>query len=43
MKFVRTPKDGGEAAVSDGKCKVAGSTIQRTVDEGGGERGRRRR
>ena len=39
MKFIRTPKDGGEAAVSDGKYKVAGETIEWTVDEGGNERG----
>jgi len=39
MKFIRTPKDGGEAAVSDGKYKVVKDTIEWTVDEGGNERG----
>lgn len=39
MKFIRTPKDGGEAIASDGKYKVVGDTIEWTVDEGGSERG----
>ena len=39
MKFIRTPKDGGEAAVADGKYKVVKDTIEWTVDEGGNERG----
>lgn len=39
MKFIRTPKEGGEAIVSDGKYKVGKETIEWTVDEGGNERG----